>query len=152
MATDLATVALRPRPSRSRASDVDHHVGRRIRECRIMRGLTQQQLAELIGITYQQAHKYEKGVNRVAVGRLYAIAQALGVEPSYFFEGVEPGTSSPSAPSDRQRAMLELARSFTHLPGRAYQAAICDLARALAAGALPTEPDVDDQSSIVAER
>ena len=52
-----------------------------------MLGLTQQQMAELIGVTYQQAHKYEKGINRVAAGRLYHIAQALGVDVSYFFEG-----------------------------------------------------------------
>ena len=44
-----------------------------------MLGLTQHQVSELIGITYQQAHKYEKGINRVAAGRLYQIAQALGV-------------------------------------------------------------------------
>jgi transcriptional regulator with XRE-family HTH domain len=51
-----------------------------------MLGLTQPQLAELIGVTYQQAHKYEKGVNRVAAGRLYNIARVLGVELNYFFE------------------------------------------------------------------
>jgi transcriptional regulator with XRE-family HTH domain len=60
-----------------------------MRERRIMLGLTQQQMAELIGVTYQQAHKYEKGVNRVAAGRLYNIAQALGVDVGYFFEGLE---------------------------------------------------------------
>jgi transcriptional regulator with XRE-family HTH domain len=58
-----------------------------MRERRVMLGLTQQQMAELIGVTYQQAHKYEKGINRVAAGRLYRIAQALGVEVGYFFEG-----------------------------------------------------------------
>ena len=51
-------------------------------------GLTQQQMADLIGVTYQQAHKYEKGINRVAAGRLYSIARALGVEVGYFYEGV----------------------------------------------------------------
>jgi transcriptional regulator with XRE-family HTH domain len=57
-----------------------------MRERRIMLGLTQQQMAELIGVTYQQAHKYEKGINRVAAGRLYSIAQTLGVEVGYFYE------------------------------------------------------------------
>ena len=46
-----------------RAQDVDWHVGARLRERRILLGLTQQELAELIGVTYQQAHKYEKGIN-----------------------------------------------------------------------------------------
>jgi transcriptional regulator with XRE-family HTH domain len=111
-----------------------------------MRGLSQQNLAELLGITYQQAHKYEKGTNRVAAGRLYAIAQVLDVEPGYFFEGLNPATASPSAPTDRQRVMLELARNFAHLPSRRHQQAVCDLARALAVGALPIAPEIDDHS------
>jgi transcriptional regulator with XRE-family HTH domain len=117
-----------------------------------MRGLTQQQLAELIGITYQQAHKYETGLNRVAVGRLYQIAQALGVEPSYFFEGLKPGTSSPSAPTDHQRAMLELSRNFARMPNRTYQAAICDVARVLAAAPLPLAAELDQESSAIVVR
>src|SRR4051794_31223821 len=60
-----------------RTQDIDRHVGARVRERRIMMGLTQQQLADLIGVTYQQAHKYERGINRVSAGRLYEIAQVL---------------------------------------------------------------------------
>ena len=78
-----------PGPCRSRAQDVDRHVAARMRERRIMLGLTQQQMAELIGVTYQQSHKYEKGINRIASGRLYNIAQALGVDVGYFFDGLE---------------------------------------------------------------
>jgi transcriptional regulator with XRE-family HTH domain len=115
-----------------------------------MRGLTQLQLAELIGVTYQQAHKYEVGLNRVAVGRLYQIAQGLGVEPSYFFEGLaEPAVAEPT---DRQRAMLELARNFARMPNRAYQAAICDVARALAAATLPLAAEPDQESSAIVVR
>ena len=117
-----------------------------------MRGLTQQDLAKLLGITYQQAHKYEAGLNRVTVGRLYQIAQALDVEPSYFFEGLNPATSSPSAPTDRQRVMLELARNFGHLPNRAYQAAICDVARALAVAPLPLAAERDQERSAIVVR
>jgi DNA-binding XRE family transcriptional regulator len=58
------------RRSTGRTQDVDRHVGARVRERRIMLGLTQQQLADLIGVTYQQAHKYERGINRVSAGRL----------------------------------------------------------------------------------
>ena len=75
-----------------------------------MLGLTQQQLAELIGVTYQQAHKYEKGINRVAAGRLYGIARALGVEAGYFFEGLQSGGGLVPSPS--QRMLLDLARNF----------------------------------------
>jgi transcriptional regulator with XRE-family HTH domain len=95
----------------------------------MMLGLTQQQLAELIGTTYQQAHKYEKGVNRVSAGRLHAIARALGVEPGYFFEGL--GEGEPARPSPQRRLLLDLARSFAALPRR-QQEALADMARALA--------------------
>ena len=65
------------KPKRGRsAAAIDDHVGGRIRERRIMLGLTQQQLAEMIGVTYQQAHKYERGINRVSAGRLFQIARA----------------------------------------------------------------------------
>ena len=88
MATVMAKSSTKPGPGRARAQDTDRHVGARMRERRIMLRLTQQQMAELIGVTYQQAHKYEKGINRVSAGRLYHIAQALGVEVGYFFEGL----------------------------------------------------------------
>ena len=71
-------VASRNVGGRSRALDVDRYVSLRIRQRRIMLGLTQQQMAELIGVTYQQAHKYETGINRISAGRLYQIARALG--------------------------------------------------------------------------
>jgi transcriptional regulator with XRE-family HTH domain len=122
MANDTAA-----RRGRGTAQEVDYHVGRRIRERRTMLGLTQQQVAERIGVTYQQAHKYEIGDNRVSAGRLYQIAQALGVEPGYFFEGL--GAGRPAEPS--RRMTIELARDFVALPSRRHQEALCGLARAL---------------------
>ena len=116
-------------PGRSRAQDIDRYVGARMRERRIMLGLTQQQLAELIGVTYQQAHKYEKGINRIAAGRLFTIAQALGVEVSYFFSGI--GDDNSFKPTPQQRMLLELARNFIAMPSRKHQDAVCSLARAL---------------------
>ena len=130
MATIKAKPVKQAGPGRSRAQDVDRHVGARMRERRIMLGLTQQQMAELIGVTYQQAHKYEKGINRIAAGRLYTIAQALGVEVSYFFEGMDSEKSF--RPTPQQRMLLDLARNFISLPSRKHQEAICSLARALA--------------------
>ena len=117
------------RAGRPRPQEVDRHVGAKVRERRIMLGLTQQQLADLIGVTYQQAHKYEKGVNRISAGRLHALARALGVDVGYFYEGL--GSAEPPRPTARQRRMLELARSFAVLPRR-QQEALCVLARALA--------------------
>ena len=79
------------RRSTTRTQDIDRHVGARVRERRIMLGLTQQQLADLIGVTYQQAHKYERAINRISAGRLFEIAQVLGVPVSYFFAGPRTG-------------------------------------------------------------
>jgi transcriptional regulator with XRE-family HTH domain len=118
---------LGPRP---RAQDIDRHIGARLRQRRVMNGLTQQQLADLIGVTYQQAHKYESGSNRIAAGRLYVIAQVLGVDVGFFFEGLQ---SDPrSAPTLQQRVFLDLARNFRNIRTRKHQEAICSLARILA--------------------
>jgi transcriptional regulator with XRE-family HTH domain len=94
-----------------------------------MLGLTQQQMADLIGVTYQQAHKYEKGINRVAAGRLYQMARVLGVDIGYFFEGLNESGTVQASP--KQRMLLELARNFISIPTRKHQEAVCSLARAL---------------------
>lgn len=114
----------------NRANDTDRHVGMRIRERRIMLGLSQQQMADLIGVTYQQAHKYERGINRISAGRLYEIAQVLGVPVSYFFEGLDTH-KSPDLTA-RQRMCLELARNFSQISNEKHQEALSQMARALA--------------------
>lgn len=118
------------RRSAGRTQDIDRHVGARVRERRIMLGLTQQQLADLIGVTYQQAHKYERGINRVSAGRLYEIAQVLSVPVGYFFEGLEGQDSRAISP--RERMCLELARNFAQIPNERHQEALSQLARVLA--------------------
>jgi transcriptional regulator with XRE-family HTH domain len=119
-------------PQPQRATDMDRHVGIRIRERRIMMGMSQQQLARMIGVTYQQAHKYERGLNRISAGRLFEIAQVLAVPPSWFFEGLaEQG--DVHEPSPRQRMSLELARNFALIKDEAHQEALSQMARSLAA-------------------
>ncbi len=117
-----------------RASNADRHVGTRIRERRIMMGLSQQQLARMIGVTYQQAHKYERGLNRISAGRLYEIAQVLSVPVSWFFEGLAVDVSKQEA-TPRQRMCLELARNFAAIDNEKHQEALSQMARALAAQA-----------------
>jgi transcriptional regulator with XRE-family HTH domain len=114
----------------TRVTDVDRHVGTRIRERRVMLGLSQQQLAELVGVTYQQAHKYERGINRLSAGRAYEIAQVLGVPVGFFFEGLD-GARTPDL-TPRQRMCLELARNFANISDEKHQEALCQLARVLA--------------------
>src|SRR5690348_13500399 len=127
---------------RPRAEDADRHVGARVRERRIALGMTQQQLAELVGITYQQSHKYEKGANRIAAGRLAAIARALAVEPGHFFEGL--GEGEPARPTAQQRLLLELGRSFAVLPRR-QQEALAEMARALAGAEAEAAPGPEQE-------
>ena len=85
------TKVLAPR-SRTVAKDgpdpVDVHVGKRLRLRREMVGVTQEQLAKAIGVTFQQVQKYERGSNRVSASRLYDIARVLGVQIGFFFDDV----------------------------------------------------------------
>lgn len=124
------TAGAKPARPMNRANDTDKHVGSRIRERRIMLGLSQQQMADLIGVTYQQAHKYERGINRISAGRLFEIAQVLGVPVGFFYEGLENRRGSDL--SARQRMCLELARNFTSITNERHQEALSQLARALA--------------------
>ena len=114
----------------NRATDTDRHVGIRIRERRVMLGLSQQQMAELIGVTYQQAHKYERGINRISAGRLFEIAQVLRVPVGYFFEGL--GDRDDADLPSRQRMCLEVARNFAQIKNERHQEALSQMARALA--------------------
>jgi transcriptional regulator with XRE-family HTH domain len=118
------------RAGRAKAQDVDHHVGARMRERRILLGLTQEQMARTIGVTYQQTHKYEKGLNRLTASRLYAVARALGVEVGYFFEGIQ--SAARFVPSPEQRMLIDLAHDYLNVPVPEHRAAIAALARALA--------------------
>ena len=118
------------RRASTKTQDVDRHVGARVRERRIMMGLTQQQLADLLGVTYQQAHKYERGINRVSAGRLFEIARVLSVPVNYFFEGLDSQDTRTISP--RERMCLELARNFAHIPNERHQEALSQLARVLA--------------------
>ncbi len=75
--------------NRGRVTDIDKAVGAQVRYHRIALGLTQQQFADEIGVTYQQAHKYEQGINRISASRLYQMAVALHVEISAFYENLD---------------------------------------------------------------
>jgi transcriptional regulator with XRE-family HTH domain len=121
----------KPKSGRSTAA-IDNYVGGRIRERRIMLGLTQQQLAEMIGVTYQQSHKYERGINRVPAGRLFEIARALSAPITYFYEGL--GEEGPRQIMPHQRMQLEIARNFGEIRNEKHREAVSQLARALASG------------------
>jgi transcriptional regulator with XRE-family HTH domain len=101
---------------------VDVHVGKRIRHRRWMIGMTQQQLAEKVGIKFQQIQKYETGMNRVSASRLWDISTAVSVSVSFFFEGLAQDEVESSgefqAPADilADKEALELVRSYYAMP------------------------------------
>jgi len=96
---------------------IDRHVGARLRLRRTQLGMTQQQMAEAIGVTYQQGHKYEKGINRIAAGRLWYIAEAMGCDVNYFFQGLDSGGKGVKA-AQQDRQLLELARTYARLTSK----------------------------------
>ena len=122
---------------------VDLHVGARIRLRRRMQGVSQEKLADALGLTFQQVQKYERGANRVSASKLYEIAAALKAPVSYFFDGLADPTSNQTAeqgPSDEQTVHsflmtaegLELAKLFPGLPRGRIRRRFLDLMRALA--------------------
>lgn len=116
---------------------VDIHVGKRVRHRRWMVGMTQQQLAERVGIKFQQIQKYETGMNRVSASRLWEVAGALQVDVAYFFKGLEEGddtdAGSKSDPMAEKEA-LDLVRCYYAIP-EAQRRRLFDLARVLSAAA-----------------
>ena len=70
------------------ANAIDRKVGQRVRTRRLEIGMSQERLAELLGVTFQQVQKYEKGVNRIAVSRLWDISIALELPVGRFFDGL----------------------------------------------------------------
>ncbi len=94
------------------ANEIDAIVGQRLRERREELGLSQSRLGRHLGLTFSQIQKYEKGSNRIGAGRLYMVAQYLGVSPTYFFEAVDTAvanrTGRPTAqPSEELRTLSE---------------------------------------------
>lgn len=102
---------------------VDVHVGKRIRQRRWLIGMTQQKLAELVGIKFQQIQKYETGANRVSASRLWDIGEAMGVPVAFFFEGIkDEAPREENAVGDTPRDMLsdkeamDLVRTYYAIP------------------------------------
>ena len=86
-----STSAVDQGSSARKADIVDKHVGARIRERRREQQISQQEMSEILGVSYQQLQKYENGSNRVSAGRLFLIAHLLKVEVGYFYQGLPPG-------------------------------------------------------------
>ncbi|SDY64077.1 Transcriptional regulator, contains XRE-family HTH domain [Jannaschia faecimaris] len=114
---------------------VDVHVGARVRHRRWLVGMTQQQLAEAVGIKFQQIQKYETGTNRVSASRLWEISEALDVPVDYFFQGLKEGTASAEGQDIvADKESLELVRAYYAMP-KNQRRRLFELACSLSEGA-----------------
>ena len=82
------------------AHPVDVHVGRKLKEIRTLRRFSQTDVAQRLGLSFQQVQKYEIGSNRIAASRLFELAQIFEVSPAYFFDGLYDGAHRDSGPRD----------------------------------------------------
>lgn len=127
--------------------DFDRHVGRRIRMRRIQVGMSQERLAESLGVTFQQVQKYEKGANRITMSRMRIVSQVLGVPMAYFTEGApgEEGTGIGGGFAETRQADyaselfstpegVALARAFASIEDPKVRRRVVDLVTTLAEG------------------
>ena len=129
----------------SRPNAIDVYVGHQIRQRRTSLGISQEQLATVLGISFQQVQKYERGLNRVGASRLYDMMRALDVPIGYFFEDAPGSTPRPlgglrglretqqALDTDilNRRETLDLVRAFTRINDAAVRRHVLDLVRSL---------------------
>jgi transcriptional regulator with XRE-family HTH domain len=134
-----------PTVPKKQANPIDAQVGNRVRLRRMLVGMSQEKLGEMLGLTFQQVQKYEKGVNRIGAGRLYQVAHILGVPVSYFYEDVSGQESDGFAPANDQATPpvmeflssgegLQLALAFMRIREPKVRKRVIDLVKSLADG------------------
>jgi transcriptional regulator with XRE-family HTH domain len=129
---------------KKQANPVDAHVGHRVRLRRMLIGMSQERLGELLGLTFQQVQKYEKGINRIGAGRLFEVAGILGVPVSFFYEDAEAngpssGFSEAGEPPPVMEFLasgegLQLSLAFMRIKDTKVRRRILDLVRSLSDG------------------
>lgn len=157
--------SLRGRTEDNEPNPIDIHVGKRIRLRRTILHITQQQLAEMLGLTFQQVQKYEKGLNRVGASRLWDISRVLDVPMGFFFEDVDESSMrrspmmlnkditemsfhdvQPVVDDDpmKRAETLELVRAYYKITNRALAKNIFNILVTLSHSSY-NEPDFDEQ-------
>jgi transcriptional regulator with XRE-family HTH domain len=149
-----ATAKRRRSSTRGRLADgsanpIDVYVGSRVRLRRTLHGMSQEKLAEALGLTFQQVQKYERGANRIGASRLFDLSRVLGVSPGYFFEDM-PDASQAASPAEvikgkvraemeqsvadprLKRETLELVRAYYRINDPKVREQVMAMAKALA--------------------
>jgi transcriptional regulator with XRE-family HTH domain len=131
------------------ANAVDRRIGQKVRTRRLEMNMSQERLAELLGVTFQQVQKYEKGVNRIAASRLFDIASSLDVPIAHFFEGLTSGRGGRVAEDASESFLyetistpegLQLVSMFASIKSPKVRRRVLDLVRAL------TEEEVKEEA------
>lgn len=128
---------------KKQANPIDGQVGNRVRLRRMLIGMSQERLGELLGLTFQQVQKYEKGVNRIGAGRLFEVSRILGVTIEYFYEGVnsmlasgagftEGGSSPPVMEFVSSGEGLQLSLAFMKIKDSKLRKRVLDLVKQMA--------------------
>lgn len=119
---------------------VDIYVGGRIRLRRTMLSFSQEKLADQLGVTFQQVQKYENGSNRVGASRLFAIARALGVAVSFFYDGYQGAEGSPFSVAEdavnmdkhlSSRETVELIRAYYAVEDKEVRKKVLEMIKSL---------------------
>ena len=127
---------------KKQANPIDVQVGNRVRIRRMLIGMSQERLGDLLGLTFQQVQKYEKGVNRIGAGRLFEVARILNVPVDFFYEGLAP-IDQPSVNSTEATAPpvmefvssgegLQLSLAFMKIKDTKVRKRVLDLVKSLA--------------------
>ena len=128
------------RVPKKQANPIDIQVGNRVRIRRMLIGMSQERLGDLLGLTFQQVQKYEKGVNRIGAGRLFEVSRILNVPIDFFYEGLnatQPGLNEPeNAPPVMEFVSsgegLQLSLAFMKIKDAKVRKRVLDLVKSLA--------------------
>jgi transcriptional regulator with XRE-family HTH domain len=122
-----------PATPKRRADTRDTDIGKRVREQRLAKGMSQMQLAKHLGVTFQQIQKYENGMNRIGSGRLQRIAEALNVPVAHFFKSDGNSLASTSSPAEDLaiEGAERLLQAFRRIADNESRRALLQIAKSL---------------------
>ncbi len=137
-----------PRATKGRSNPIDGHVGGRVRQRRMLLGMSQEMLGKAVGLTFQQIQKYERGINRIGASRLFTLSKVLNVPISYFFEdmpralaaagakarGFADSTATYEADPMANRETAELVRAYYRIQDPKQRRRVLELLRSMADG------------------
>jgi len=128
------------RVPKKQANPIDIQVGNRVRIRRMLIGMSQERLGDLLGLTFQQVQKYEKGVNRIGAGRLFEMSRILNVPVDFFYEGVNAQSGQPGTDGEGPPVMefvssgegMQLSLAFMKIKDGKVRKRVLDLVKSLA--------------------